>query len=91
MQNIPTQFFNTSRHYLENKRQQFWFCRHMLSGNGQARPHLEYWMPALPFINGRIHSIYTRMRIMVMVSRNLERANENDGFKMTALEFYINN
>ena len=24
---------------------------------------------------------------MVIVSRNLERANENDGFKMTALEF----
>ena len=24
-----------------------------------------------------------------MVSRNLERANENDGFKMTALEYYI--
>ena len=25
-----------------------------------------------------------------MVSRNLERANENDGFKMTALEYGIN-
>ena len=25
-----------------------------------------------------------------MVSRNLERANENDGFKMTALEFVLN-
>ena len=24
---------------------------------------------------------------MVIVTRNLERANENDGFKMTALEF----
>ena len=24
---------------------------------------------------------------VVMVSRNLERANENDGFKMTALKF----
>ena len=26
---------------------------------------------------------------VVIVSRNLERANENDGFKMTALELYI--
>ena len=26
---------------------------------------------------------------MVMVSRNLERANENDGFKMTALEYHM--
>ena len=26
---------------LENKRQQFWFCCHMLSGNCQARPYLE--------------------------------------------------
>ena len=26
-----------------------------------------------------------------MVSRNLERVNENDGFKMTALEFRIIN
>ena len=26
---------------LENKRRQFWFCCHMLSGNGQARPYLE--------------------------------------------------
>ena len=25
-----------------------------------------------------------------MVSRNLERANENDGFKMTALEYSVN-
>ena len=29
--------------YLENKRQQFWFCCHMLSGNGQARPYLEWY------------------------------------------------
>ena len=27
--------------YLENKRQQFWFCCHMLSGNCQTRPYLE--------------------------------------------------
>ena len=27
--------------YLENKRRQFWFCCHMLSGNGQARPLFE--------------------------------------------------
>ena len=33
---------------LENKRWQFWFCCHMLSGNGQAHPYLEKWMPALP-------------------------------------------
>ena len=26
---------------LENKRRQFWFCCHMLSGNGQVRPYLE--------------------------------------------------
>ena len=26
---------------------------------------------------------------VVMVSRNLERANENDGFKMTALEYIM--
>ena len=26
---------------------------------------------------------------VVIVSRNLERTNENDGFKMTALEFLI--
>ena len=26
---------------LENKRRQFLFCCHMLSGNGQARPYLE--------------------------------------------------
>ena len=34
---------------------------------------------------------HTRMRIygMVIVSRNLERANENDGFKMTALELLL--
>ena len=35
---------NLSQHmcqcYLENKRRQFWFCCHMLSGNGQARPYL---------------------------------------------------
>ena len=24
---------------LENKRRQFWFCCHTLSGNGQARPY----------------------------------------------------
>ena len=28
---------------------------------------------------------------MVMVSRNLERANDNDGFKMSALEIKVNN
>ena len=32
---------NLMTHYLENKRRQFWFCCHRLSGNGQARPYLE--------------------------------------------------
>ena len=45
-----------------------------------------------PFISGRIHSAYTCMHTthcqlygVVIVSMNLERADENDGFKMTAL------
>ena len=29
-----------SDHHLENKRRQFWFYCHMLSGNGQARPYI---------------------------------------------------
>ena len=45
-----------------------------------------------PFISGRgesillIHVQCTVIYGVVIVSRNLERANENDGFKMTALE-----
>ena len=36
-----------------------------------------------------IHAQRTVIYGVVIVSRNLERTNENDGFKMTALEFVI--
>ena len=54
--------------YLENKKRQFWFCCHMLSGNCQARPQR------------------TVIYGVVIVCRNLERTNQNYGFKLTALE-----
>ena len=43
-----------------------------------------------PFISGRIHPVYTRIRIthchlLVMVSRNLERTNANDCIKIDLL------
>ena len=37
----PMRFAKHTPHALENKRQQFWFCCHMLSGSCQARPYLE--------------------------------------------------
>ena len=48
-----------------------------------------------PFISWRTHTAYIHAQRtiqrtvnygVVIVSRNLERTNENDGFKMTALE-----
>ena len=39
--NLPMDFNRATVKKLENKRQQFWFCCHMLSDNCQARPYLE--------------------------------------------------
>ena len=46
-------------------------------------------------LSGRIHTAYTRMRIThchlrrgKIVSRNLEKANENDGFKNDCIRMF---
>ena len=68
---------------LENKRRQFWFCCHMLSVNCQAAPYI--WSkdrhPLLQIWSTDIYDV-------VLVSSNLERTNQNDGFK-TALEYVV--
>ena len=45
--NLLVKSVTKGKDQLENKRRQFWFCCHMLSGNGQAHPYLEQWIPAL--------------------------------------------
>ena len=60
-------------HQKENKRRQFWFCCHMLSGNCQAGPYLEQWMPA-----SNLFSLYSwaipisKTKIVVFYSLNVE-------------------
>ena len=56
--------------HFETKRRQFWFCCHMLSGDCQAGPYNTN-MTAKP---------------KLIIGRNIEKTNQTDGFKMTALE-----
>ena len=52
--------------------------------------HVRVTLHELNHVRRFIHAQRTVIYGVVIVSRNIERTNQNDGFKLTALEYVIN-